>query len=77
MLFVYIVYYLLTQWHPLVLFHIVLRHSTSKLTWAECMDFLHARSFVADDLGSLKIFLNEGIWLRIEEEKVQHIRFEL
>ncbi|KAM4616795.1 leucine-rich repeat-containing protein 43-like [Polymixia lowei] len=48
----------------------VLIHSTSKLAWAECMDFIHTSSYVVDDLSSLKRFFIGGLWLRIEEEKV-------
>uniref|UniRef100_UPI003AABAA05 leucine-rich repeat-containing protein 43-like n=1 Tax=Centroberyx gerrardi TaxID=166262 RepID=UPI003AABAA05 len=48
----------------------VWRHSTSKLAWAECMDFTHTSSHVVGDLGSFKRFLSRGLCLGIEEEKV-------
>ncbi|XP_018523958.1 leucine-rich repeat-containing protein 43 isoform X1 [Lates calcarifer] len=48
----------------------VSRHSTSKLTWSECMDFSDTHMFIVSDLGGLKKFLNQGLNLTIEEEKV-------
>ncbi|XP_023266407.1 leucine-rich repeat-containing protein 43-like [Seriola lalandi dorsalis] len=48
----------------------VSRHSTSKLTWSECMDFSDAQMYIVSDLGGLKKFLNQGLYVRIEEEKV-------
>ncbi|XP_070689491.1 leucine-rich repeat-containing protein 43-like [Pempheris klunzingeri] len=48
----------------------VSRHTTPKLTWSECMDFTDSQSHVVRDLGGLKRFLNRGLYLRIEEEKV-------
>lgn len=48
----------------------VLNYSTSKLTWAECLDFSHTATFIVSDLGGLKRFLNRGLFLRVEEEKV-------
>ncbi|XP_041792380.1 leucine-rich repeat-containing protein 43-like [Chelmon rostratus] len=48
----------------------VSRHSTSKLTWSECMDFSDTQTHIVRDLGGLKRFLNKGLHLRIEEEKV-------
>ncbi|KAF7661604.1 hypothetical protein LDENG_00258050, partial [Lucifuga dentata] len=48
----------------------VLDHSTSKLTWAECLDFSHTTTFIVTDLEGLKRFLNRGLVLRVEEEKV-------
>ncbi|XP_051807191.1 leucine-rich repeat-containing protein 43 isoform X2 [Acanthochromis polyacanthus] len=45
-------------------------HSTSKLTWSECMDFSDAQTYVVSSLGDLKKFLNQGLYLRLEEEKV-------
>ncbi|XP_030000064.1 leucine-rich repeat-containing protein 43-like [Sphaeramia orbicularis] len=51
-------------------FSSVLQHSTSKLTWTECMDFRDTQTYVVSDLGGFKSFLNQGMSLRIEEEKV-------
>ncbi|XP_036954192.1 leucine-rich repeat-containing protein 43-like isoform X1 [Acanthopagrus latus] len=48
----------------------VSRHSTSKLSWSECMDFSDTRTYNISDLRGLKRFLNQGFYLRIEEEKV-------
>lgn len=48
----------------------VSRHSTSKRTWSECMDFRDAQIYVISDLGGLKRFFNQGLNLKIEEEKV-------
>ncbi|XP_044052300.1 leucine-rich repeat-containing protein 43-like isoform X2 [Siniperca chuatsi] len=48
----------------------VSRHNTSKLTWSECMDFSDTQTYIVSDLGGLKRFLNQGLYLRIEEEKV-------
>ncbi|XP_056273937.1 leucine-rich repeat-containing protein 43-like [Pseudoliparis swirei] len=45
-------------------------HSTSKLTWSECMDFSHTQTYIVSDLGGLKRFFNRGLYLTIEEEKV-------
>ncbi|XP_068167630.1 leucine-rich repeat-containing protein 43-like [Antennarius striatus] len=45
-------------------------YSTAKLMWSECMDFSDAQTFTVSDLGALKRFLNLGLHLRIEEEKV-------
>ncbi|XP_054467750.1 leucine-rich repeat-containing protein 43-like [Anoplopoma fimbria] len=45
-------------------------HSTSKLTWSECMDFSHTQTYIVSDLGGLKRFLNQGLYLTLEEEKV-------
>ncbi len=60
----------------LISFSTVSRHSTSKLTWSECMDFSDTQTYIVSDLESLKRFLNRGLHLRIEEEKVQKIRVE-
>ncbi|XP_045889677.1 leucine-rich repeat-containing protein 43-like [Micropterus dolomieu] len=49
---------------------LVSKHSTSKLTWSECMDFSDTQTYIVSDLGGLKRFLNQGLYLRIEEEKV-------
>lgn len=57
-------------------FSTVSRHSTSKLTWSECMDFSDTHMFIVSDLGGLKKFLNQGLNLTIEEEKVQKIGFK-
>ncbi|XP_042276405.1 leucine-rich repeat-containing protein 43-like [Thunnus maccoyii] len=46
------------------------RHSTSKLPWSECMDFSDTQTYIVSDLGSFKKFLNQGLCLRIEVEKV-------
>ncbi|XP_035022256.2 leucine-rich repeat-containing protein 43 [Hippoglossus stenolepis] len=48
----------------------VSRHSTSKLTWSEHMDFSDTHVHTGRDLGGLKKFLNRGLYLRVEEEKV-------
>ncbi|XP_068460999.1 leucine-rich repeat-containing protein 43-like [Clinocottus analis] len=48
----------------------VSRHSTSKLSWSECMDFSHTQTYTVSDLGCLKRFFNKGFYLTIEEEKV-------
>ncbi|XP_029294705.1 leucine-rich repeat-containing protein 43-like [Cottoperca gobio] len=48
----------------------VSRHSTSKLTWSDCMDFSDTQTHVVSDLGGLKRFFNQGLYLTIEEEKV-------
>lgn len=54
-------------------FSTVSKHSTSKLTWSECMDFSDTHIHVVSELGDLKKFLNQGLNLWIEEEKVQKI----
>ncbi|XP_074495896.1 leucine-rich repeat-containing protein 43-like [Sebastes fasciatus] len=46
------------------------RHSTSKLTWSECMDFSDTQTYIVSDLGGLKRFFNQGLYITIEEEKV-------
>ncbi|XP_034396736.1 leucine-rich repeat-containing protein 43-like [Cyclopterus lumpus] len=51
-------------------FSTVSGHSTSKLTWSECMDFSHTQTYIVSDLGGLKRFFNRGLYLTIEEEKV-------
>ncbi|XP_040897934.1 leucine-rich repeat-containing protein 43-like [Toxotes jaculatrix] len=48
----------------------VSRHSTSKLAWSKCMDFSDTQTYIVSDLGSFKKFLNRGLYLRVEEEKV-------
>uniref|UniRef100_UPI0037E7506E leucine-rich repeat-containing protein 43-like n=1 Tax=Semicossyphus pulcher TaxID=241346 RepID=UPI0037E7506E len=48
----------------------VLRHSTSKLVWSEGVDFSDTQTHAVSDLGRFKRFLNRGLYLRIEEEKV-------
>ncbi|KAM9391471.1 leucine-rich repeat-containing protein 43-like [Pholidichthys leucotaenia] len=48
----------------------VSRHSTSKLAWSEEMDFNDAQTYSVTFLGSFKKFLNQGLCLRLEEEKV-------
>ncbi|XP_062240976.1 leucine-rich repeat-containing protein 43-like isoform X2 [Platichthys flesus] len=48
----------------------VSRHSTSKLTWSEHMDFSDTHVHTGSDLGGLKKFLSRGLSLRVEEEKV-------
>lgn len=52
------------------------RHSTPKLPWSECMDFSDTQMYTVSDLRGLKKFLNQGVHLTIEEEKVQKIKFE-
>ncbi|XP_071339131.1 leucine-rich repeat-containing protein 43-like isoform X2 [Trachinotus anak] len=54
----------------------VSRHSTSKVTWSEFMDFSDTQKYIVSDLGGLKKFLNQGLYLRIEEEKVQKISLQ-
>ncbi|XP_078027196.1 leucine-rich repeat-containing protein 43-like [Epinephelus lanceolatus] len=46
------------------------KHRTSKLTWAECMDFSDTQTYIVSDLGGLKRFFNQGLYLTLEEEKV-------
>ncbi|XP_026199442.1 leucine-rich repeat-containing protein 43 [Anabas testudineus] len=46
------------------------RHSTSKLAWSESMDFNDTQMYTVSDLRALKKFLNRGLHLSIEEEKV-------
>ncbi|KAG7223410.1 hypothetical protein INR49_015513 [Caranx melampygus] len=48
----------------------VSRRSTSKLAWTECMDFSDTQMYVISDLGGLKQFFNQGLYVSIEEEKV-------
>ncbi|XP_026043557.1 leucine-rich repeat-containing protein 43 isoform X1 [Astatotilapia calliptera] len=48
----------------------VLRHSTSKLSWSESMDFGDTQTHTVSALGDLKKFLNRGLRLCLEEEKV-------
>ncbi|XP_030593899.1 leucine-rich repeat-containing protein 43 isoform X2 [Archocentrus centrarchus] len=48
----------------------VLRHSTSKLSWSESMDFSDTQTHTVSALADLKKFLNRGLHLRLEEEKV-------
>uniref|UniRef100_A0A8C2Z237 Uncharacterized protein n=1 Tax=Cyclopterus lumpus TaxID=8103 RepID=A0A8C2Z237_CYCLU len=57
-------------------FSTVSGHSTSKLTWSECMDFSHTQTYIVSDLGGLKRFFNRGLYLTIEEEKVKKTWFE-
>lgn len=48
----------------------VTRHSTTKLTWSDCIDFSNTKTHVMSDLGGLKRFFNQGLYLTIVEEKV-------
>ncbi|XP_042343753.1 leucine-rich repeat-containing protein 43-like [Plectropomus leopardus] len=48
----------------------VSRHSTLKLTWSESMDFSDTLTYTVGDLGGLKKFFNQGLYLMIQEEKV-------
>ncbi|KAL3975782.1 tubulin polyglutamylase TTLL2 [Sarotherodon galilaeus] len=48
----------------------VLRHTTSKLSWSESMDFGDTQTHTVSALGDLKKFLNRGLRLSLEEEKV-------
>ncbi|KAM7019141.1 leucine-rich repeat-containing protein 43-like [Tautogolabrus adspersus] len=48
----------------------VSRHSTSKLPWAECVDFSDTQTHAVGDLSRFKRFLKQGLHVRIEEEKV-------
>uniref|UniRef100_I3K6D1 Leucine rich repeat containing 43 n=1 Tax=Oreochromis niloticus TaxID=8128 RepID=I3K6D1_ORENI len=54
----------------------VLRHTTSKLSWSESMDFGDTQTHTVSALGDLKKFLNRGLRLSLEEEKVQKVRFD-
>uniref|UniRef100_A0AAZ1Y3L6 Leucine rich repeat containing 43 n=1 Tax=Oreochromis aureus TaxID=47969 RepID=A0AAZ1Y3L6_OREAU len=47
----------------------VLRHTTSKLSWSESMDFGDTQTHTVSALGDLKKFLNRGLRLSLEEEK--------
>lgn len=65
--------------HYMPTFHLcstVSRHSTSKLSWSECMDFKDTQTHIVTDLEGLKRFFNQGLDLRIEEEKVQKRRVD-
>ncbi|XP_041854487.1 leucine-rich repeat-containing protein 43-like [Melanotaenia boesemani] len=46
------------------------QHSTSKLPWSECMDFSDTQTYVVSSLGDFRKFLHQGLYLRLEEEKV-------
>ncbi|KAF3695758.1 Leucine-rich repeat-containing protein 43 [Channa argus] len=46
------------------------RHSTPKLAWSENMDFADTKTYIVSDLGALKKFLSQGLYLCLEEEKV-------
>ncbi|KAK2902067.1 hypothetical protein Q8A73_011813 [Channa argus] len=48
----------------------VSRHSTPKLAWSENMDFADTKTYIVSDLGALKKFLSQGLYLCLEEEKV-------
>ncbi|KAK5871139.1 hypothetical protein PBY51_004035 [Eleginops maclovinus] len=48
----------------------VTRHSTSKLKWSDCIDFSDTKTYVVSDLGGLKRFFSQGLYLTILEEKV-------
>ncbi|XP_035514109.1 leucine-rich repeat-containing protein 43-like [Morone saxatilis] len=48
----------------------VSRHCTSKLTWSGSMDVSDTQTYIVRDLRGLKRFLNQGLYLSIEEEKV-------
>nr|XP_020458044.1 leucine-rich repeat-containing protein 43 isoform X2 [Monopterus albus] len=48
----------------------VSRHSTSKLTWSENMDFSDTQTYTVSNLAGLKKFFSQGLYLKIEEEKV-------
>lgn len=56
----------------IICFSIVSRRSTSKLAWSECMDFSDTQKYVISDLGGLKKFFNQGLYVSIEEEKVKN-----
>uniref|UniRef100_A0A8C6SMD0 Uncharacterized protein n=1 Tax=Neogobius melanostomus TaxID=47308 RepID=A0A8C6SMD0_9GOBI len=45
-------------------------HSSCKLTWSELMDFSDSHSHSVSDLRALKSFLNQGMNVRVHEEKV-------
>ncbi|KAM4577102.1 leucine-rich repeat-containing protein 43-like [Odontesthes bonariensis] len=45
-------------------------HSTSKRIWSECVDFSDTQTYLVSSLEDLKKFLNHGLYLRLEEEKV-------
>ncbi|RVE68239.1 hypothetical protein OJAV_G00089020 [Oryzias javanicus] len=46
------------------------KHNTSKLMWSEVMDFSDSQTYTATSLRDFKKFLNQGLHLRLEEEKV-------
>ncbi|XP_037536008.1 leucine-rich repeat-containing protein 43-like [Nematolebias whitei] len=46
------------------------QHNTSKLSWTELVDFSDTQTFTVSSLGDLKKFLNQGLYLRLEEEKI-------
>ncbi|XP_024130326.1 leucine-rich repeat-containing protein 43 isoform X2 [Oryzias melastigma] len=48
----------------------VSRHNTSKLMWSEVMDFSDSQTYTATSLRDFKTFLNCGLHLTLEEEKV-------
>ncbi|KAJ3604209.1 hypothetical protein NHX12_028950 [Muraenolepis orangiensis] len=48
----------------------LLTHTTAALAWDQCMDFFHTQTLVVQDLPGLKRFLVQGLWLRLEEDKV-------
>lgn len=56
----------------MICFSTVSRRSTSKLAWSECMDFSDTQKYVISDLGGLKKFFNQGLYVSIEEEKVKN-----
>ncbi|KAF7200346.1 leucine-rich repeat-containing protein 43 isoform X1 [Nothobranchius furzeri] len=46
------------------------QHSTARMMWSKEMDFNDKQTYTVSSLGQLKKFLNEGLDLRLEEEKV-------
>ncbi|XP_028314207.1 leucine-rich repeat-containing protein 43-like isoform X3 [Gouania willdenowi] len=48
----------------------VSKHKTTKLPWSECLDFSDTQKFSVTSLGEFKTFLNQGLCLTLEEEKV-------
>ncbi|KAM9858626.1 leucine-rich repeat-containing protein 43-like [Aulostomus maculatus] len=47
------------------------RHSTSKQTWSECINFSETQIHIISDLRGFMKFLHKGFDLHIEEEKVK------
>lgn len=45
-------------------------HSTHRLPWSECIDFSETQTHVVKDLRGFKSFLNQGMCIRVEEEKI-------
>lgn len=48
-------------------------YRTSKLIWSDRMDLSYTQTFTVSSLGDLKKFFSQGLFLNLEEEKVQEI----